>query len=295
MVEISVVIPVYRAEATLARCLEALRLQSFGAFEVIIVDSSPNDDCQRIAADRLPAAVCLRPGDRLLAHEASNLGVARSRGNLVAFLDPDVYPASDWLQHLVAAQRARGGVVVGGIACFGRRWFDIGIHLAKFDKWLAGGRVRPLTDAATANLLIEKALFDRIHGFRPGTIHADTDLSWRVARQGVELWLEPEARVEHHHRQMWDSLLRERYQRGGGFARLWLEWVRPSRPRLVAVLFLSIIPARLASQLVRVWRNAIQAGQGWQALATLPVVAAALYAWLIGESAIYLRALVDGR
>jgi GT2 family glycosyltransferase len=271
--------------------LQAIGLQTFGDFEVVIVDSSPTDECRRIATSRMPGATYVKCDDRLLAHEASNLGVEQSHGPLVAFLDPDVYPSAQWLADLVGAWRQRGGAIVGGIACFGERWIDLGAHLAKFDKWLAGGPGRSLTEAATANFLIERALFERSGGFRPGTAHADTDLSWRLRDGGDRLWLEPKAFVQHHHRHTWSSLLKERYDRGGGYGQLWLDWVQPSRLRLAWTALISLVPVRLISQTLRVVHNASVAGLGRQALITSPVMVTALYAWLVAEAGRYLKAL----
>jgi GT2 family glycosyltransferase len=291
----TVVIPVYRAESTFARCLEALRRQTFVDFNVVVVDSSPTDSCWRIGAPLLPEATYLRPGGRLLAHEACNLGARESRSPLLVFLDPDVYPSPEWMANLVAARRERGGVVVGGIACYGDRWIDRGAHLAKFDKWLAGGPARRLPDAATANLLIERAVFDQVGPFLSGSAHADTDMSWRLCAGGVPLWLEPKAVVHHHHMHTWRTLLKERYQRGDGYGRLWLEWVRPSRGRLAWMFLISVLPLRLVSQCLRVWRNVRTAGMARRAVATSPVVVTALYAWLIGESGRYLESLLGAK
>ncbi|MBI3815868.1 MAG: glycosyltransferase, partial [Nitrospinae bacterium] len=41
--EISVVIPIYNAEKTISRCLESMPLQTFGDFELILVDNNSSD------------------------------------------------------------------------------------------------------------------------------------------------------------------------------------------------------------------------------------------------------------
>ena len=291
MPRVSIIIPVYQAESTLGRCLGSLSSQTFRNFETIVVDSGPGDSCRRIVDTCLPEAIYLRHSGRLLPHEASNLAVRTSGGALLAFLDPDVYPSRDWLARLLAARQDRGGVLVGGVACYGNRWIDRGAHYCKFDKWLAGGRPRLLTDAASANMLIGRDLLEGVGLFRSGSMHADTDISWRLRAAGVTLWLEPAAIVYHHHLHTWKSLLRERYRRGGGYGALWITWVRPSRGRLAWTVAASVIPLRLLSQTARVYRNAKSAGEARQLLVTLPVVLSALYAWLLGETGHYLKAL----
>jgi GT2 family glycosyltransferase len=289
---LTVVIPVYQAQATLGRCLDALGGQSYTDFDVVVVDSSPTEVCKQITAAHMPLATYLRASGRRLPHDASNLGEKERDDPLVVFLDPDVYPSAQWLARLVATWRAEGGAIVGGVACLGDRWIDQGAHFAKFDKWLAGGPRRRITDAATANLLVERSLFRELGGFRAGTVHADTDLSWRLVRRGVPLWLEPPALVHHHHTHTWRSLLRERYERGRGYAGFWIGWAHPSSARLAWRLIVSVFPFRLLSQSLRVIRNAHMAGMGRAAIGSLPVIVTALYAWLIGESWGYLRAAI---
>ncbi|HVS63108.1 MAG TPA: glycosyltransferase [Thermoanaerobaculia bacterium] len=44
---VSVVIPAYRSHATIAGCLAALRQQEYRSFEVVVVDSSPDERTAR--------------------------------------------------------------------------------------------------------------------------------------------------------------------------------------------------------------------------------------------------------
>lgn len=290
MPSVSVLLAVYDAQATLARSLQCLTDQRFDDFEIIVVDSSASDECARIVRERFPRVTYLRHPGRLLAHEALNRAVSIAAGRLLAFTDPDAYPDPMWLARLIAAHEPGSQPIAGGVACYGKRWIDMGAHFAKFDKWLPGGRSRLLTEAPTVNFLVSRLQFDEVGAFRRGTVHADTDFSWRLRQAGREIRFEPEALVFHHHLHTWWSLLVERYARGREFAPLWLTWNPCGRSGLVWRAASSILPLRLASHMLRVWRNARASRQAGALCATLPVVVSALYAWLLGEGAGYLRA-----
>lgn len=286
---VSVILSVYRSEETLARSLAALRRQSFADFEVIVVDSSPDASCERIVTEQFEEFQYVRADQRLSADAARNLGFERAAGRLFATTDPDAYPRRDWLENLVTAYERSGGLIIGAVACYGERWLDLGSHLCKFDKWLPGGRPRPMLDGATVNMLIPGGLLESVGG-RLIDGHGDTDLCWRLRERGNQLWLEPRAVVEHHHLHSLETLIRERYLRGQEYGALWLHWHPVSAAGRLWRLLITVVPIRLMLQMLRVGRNAAGAGMLAAYFWTIPIVAAGLYAWLLGEARTLFRA-----
>jgi GT2 family glycosyltransferase len=288
---VSVILPIYQSQRTLARSLESLGRQSYRDYDVIAVDSSPNDACSAIV-ERFEGAILVRSEERLPPHEACNLGIDRASGELLAFTDPDAYPRPDWLERLVMAGSPGSRVCVGAVACFGRRWLDQGAHLCKFDKWLPMGSPRQLSEGPTVNLLIPRDLFQGAGGRFQHGLHGDTELCWRLRQLGIEIWSAPEAIVEHHHLHSWRSLLAERFERGAGYANLRLTWERARVAALLVRLAASVLPLRLVTQLWRVGCNARRAGMTRIYLLTLPIVAIGLYSGLLGESCAVARQAV---
>lgn len=288
---VSVVIPVYRSEATLEGCLEALRCQRFRSSEVVILDSSPGDACERIVRGRFPEVRYRRSATRCLPQEARNRGAALARGELLVFTDPDVYPAPDWLERLVAAHEATGGVVVGALACHGERWLDRGIHLCKFSKWLPGGSARAVDMSPTANMLIPRALFEEVGGLPGEQFQGDTTLSWELIRRGHALWLEPRAVVDHHHLAGFLEFVGERFRRGQEFARLRMAWTGGGPWAHLGFLLASALPLRLARNLLLAAGHSYRSGWTGRYLKALPVVVAGFAASLAGEAASYARGL----
>ncbi len=116
-VKISVVIPVYNQEPFLAECLDSVLSQTLRDIEVICVDDGSTDGSGRI----LDAYAARDSRVRVIRQENSGAGPARnrgideSRGEFVAFMDPDdKYPDSAVLADLVCGAETNGVDVCGG-------------------------------------------------------------------------------------------------------------------------------------------------------------------------------------
>ncbi len=299
MIAVSVILPAYHSQRTLGGCLEALARQTFRDFEAIVVDSSSGAQAARETraeveayATRVPGLRLERSPRRLLPHGARNRGVEVAQGEILAFSDPDVYAAPDWLERLLAAHLRTGEPVVGALACHGGRWLDQGIHLCKFSKWLPGGPPREVDMSPTANMLLSRRQFLAAGGFPGEHFLGDVSLSRALRRDGRRLELEPRAVVAHHHLQSPAAFLAERAVRGSLFGELRLGWKGGGRATALRWLAVTALPVRLPRILALVALHAFRAGWGGRYLAALPVVAAGHAASLAGESLAYARALL---
>ncbi len=289
---VSLIIPAYRSQETIVGCLEALRGQTFSSFETLVVDSSPDDATGRIVTTGFAEVRYDRAAGRLLPHAARNRGAAAARADLLVFTDPDVYASPDWLERLLSAHRRAGPIVVGAVACHGRRWRDVGIHLCKFAAWLPGGPPREVDNAPTVNLLCTRAVFAEVGPF-PGTVMAgDTVWSWRARARGFAVSFAPDAVVRHHHLESVGAFLHERYRRGLWFAATRGVERRHRRWHDLAFFLASVLPVRLARVLVLTARHAARSGMLADLAWTLPLVLAGHAAGLLGEAQAYARRLV---
>ena len=288
---VSIVIPTFKSEGTVRGCLEAIKRQTFTDLEVVVVDSSPDNRTGEIL-DEISWVRTIRSPQRLLPHEARNVGVREARSETLIFSDPDVYAAPDWVEKLYAAHRETdGGTVAGAVACHGHRWLDRGIHLCKYSKWMPGGVRRPVDCLTTANAVIDRRRFEEVGGFRGDLMHGDALLGWELLRTRP-IWFEPGAVVAHHHLSSFEDFLRERYTRGIDFGLLRAEWSRLDRSGLAKFLVVTALPVRLARILVLVAGHSFRAGCGRDYFTTLPVMAAGHTAALAGEAVAYSRLLL---
>jgi GT2 family glycosyltransferase len=292
---VSVILPCFNNGPTVAACLEALRGQTLGGFEVVMVDSSPGDECETIVRGRFPEVRYEHVPTRLLPHAARNRGAERAGGELLAFTDPDTYAHPDWLEKLVARHRQSGHLVVGALACYGRRWSDVGNHICKFSKWLPGGRPRPVDNAPTANLLCPHALFDELGRFEADLVHGDTAFSWTARARGHTLCFAPDAIVVHHHLQGVRELLHERYGRGVLYGEMRADRWADRRSILLLYLVVSFLPVRLLRILALTTGHCARARYLGRLAATHPIVILGHAAALLGECTTYTRRLATRR
>ncbi len=287
----SIVIPTFKSHDTVRGCLEAIKRQTATDLEVVVVDSSPDDRTERIL-NKISWARTIRSPQRLLPHEARNVGVLEAQSETLIFTDPDVYAAPDWVEQLLAAHHETdGGTVAGAVTCHGHRWIDRGIHLCKYSKWLPGGTRRPVDCLTTANVVVGRRRFEEVGGFRGDLMHGDALLGWQLQRSQPILF-EPRAVVAHHHLSRFSAYLRERYSRGIDFGLLRAEWSQLDRSGLAKYLAVTALPVRLARILVLVAGHSFRAGCARDYFATFPVMAAGHAAALIGEAVAYSRLLL---
>jgi GT2 family glycosyltransferase len=111
---LSVVVPAYRANATLGVCLRAVVVALGTDDEVIVVDDGSPESPQSIV-DALgdPRVRLIRLGVNCGRGPARNAGVTAARHRWIAFVDADVAPAADALD-LLRARLADGAVAVFG-------------------------------------------------------------------------------------------------------------------------------------------------------------------------------------
>jgi glycosyltransferase involved in cell wall biosynthesis len=100
MSSITVVIPALNDAAMLRECLAALAVQSRPADEILVVDNGSTDDTAAVARAG-GARVINEPRRGIFPATAAGFSAARS--DLLARLDADSVPESDWLQRIETA------------------------------------------------------------------------------------------------------------------------------------------------------------------------------------------------
>jgi GT2 family glycosyltransferase len=211
------------------------------------------------------------------------------------FTDPDVYARPDWLEQLLDAHRRSGPIVVGAVACHGRRWRDVGIHLCKFAAWLPGGPPREVDNAPTVNLLCTRPVFEAVGPFPGDVMAGDAAWSWRARECGFALPFAPDAVVEHHHLETVGGFLRERHSRGRSFAAMRGAERRLRRRDDFALLVASVLPVRLVSALVLTVRHAARSGLLSDLARTFPLVLVGHALSLFGEATTHARRFAGRR
>ncbi len=212
---VSVVIACPAPSDYLKECLNALEKQTYPNFEVIVLPDDP-------AVIEAELDLKVIPTGRTRPAEKRNLGIKSARGEIVAFLDDDAYPVSNWLKYAVKyfASEDVGGVGGPGetppvdpfMAQAGGRVYANRYVSGNFRYRYVGDRVRTgVDDYPSCNLFVRKDLLDKIGGYRtdfwPGE---DTILcSDIVIKENKRIVYDPWAVVYHHRRPLFLPHLRQ--------------------------------------------------------------------------------------
>ncbi len=212
---VSVVVPFLgdREEAEIV--LGWLRgLRTAAGDQLLIADNSPEPVVGALAA---PEVTVVGAADRRSASHARNAGAAAASGEWLLFLDADCVPPPDLLDAYFATPVSERCAVVAGEIVGAP---DQGAALARWARSRRGNWAEhhqtwgPHPAAVTANMLIRRAAFEQLGGFRLGG-GGDVDFSWRAQENGWELLYRPEVVVAHRDRESFRELADQAIAYGG--------------------------------------------------------------------------------
>jgi GT2 family glycosyltransferase len=245
---VSVVIPTCADPVRLERCVRSVLASNYENFEVIVVENRPEaSNTAEFLAARFPGEERLRCVEEpeAGASRARNAGLARARGEIVAFLDDDVIVDRQWLPAGVEAMSGAADVAcVTGLILPLELETEAQLLLEQFAGFGKGfdRRAYRLPEArkedplfpysigsvgSGASMFIRSDVARALHGFdtrlgpgTPTTGAEDLDLLIRVLRRGDAIVYEPRAIVRHRHPDGLKRLRRQSYRYGVGLGSL---------------------------------------------------------------------------
>ena len=134
MPKVSVIVPVYKAEGFLRRCVESVQSQSFSDWELLLIeDGSPDGSaalCDAIAAEDSCVRVFHKPNGGVSS--ARNVGLDAAKGQDIAFLDSDDWFLDGMLETLVTLAEENGADSAGcahlNVEESGASWAEPGVN-----------------------------------------------------------------------------------------------------------------------------------------------------------------------
>lgn len=213
---VSVVIAAYNAQATLRDCLESLCAMTYAhpPPEILVVDNASTDNTRTIIESYAPRVQYLHEKKRGPA-AARNRGIARARGDVIAFTDADCIVTPDWLTRLVEPLCDEKVGIVGGairsvapcnaIELLGERIHD-------HEKAICFSKPAYVI---TMNWASPRRELEQLSGFDEKLLRGeDSDLAWRILQTGKQLVYQPKALVFHRNESTWRGLFREGFHHG---------------------------------------------------------------------------------
>lgn len=181
----SIVIPLWNKAATVQRTLSSVLSQTFGQFEVLVVDDGSTDHGPALVDAFTDSRITLIRQHNSGGGEARNTGVRASRNPWIAFLDADDLWLPGHLQELdlVRTRHPEAGLI--GTAY----WFSGEAYLPSEEK---GERTIELIDYFASvgagedplwvsSAALRKDVWEKLGGFAPRAISTDSLMWARVA------------------------------------------------------------------------------------------------------------------
>lgn len=193
---ISIIVPVYKVEAYLKRCVESLLVQTYPNLEIILVDDGSPDGCPGICDSYGKKDQRIRVIHQKNAglSGARNAGIDIAEGTYLAFVDSDDYVAPDFIQSLYEILRETGCAIgqcrfayVQGEPLEAEDGRSFRIYRGEsLMEQLYGPEEEATCFVVAWNKLYRRELFDHIR-YPAGRIHEDEATTYRLFHEGKKL------------------------------------------------------------------------------------------------------------
>lgn len=166
--KLTVIIPVYRVEATLDRCVESVVRQQIQEMEIILVDDGSPDKCPQMCDDwaKKDARIRVIHKENGGLSDARNAGLDVAKGDYITFVDSDDWISPDTYRPLLE-QMGDSGLLEYCIE--GRLLLNDHLYEEADQYWI---QERAYTHTYACNKIYRKDLFEDIR-FPKGRIFED--------------------------------------------------------------------------------------------------------------------------
>lgn len=204
--KVSIIIPVKEINDYIRESLSEILKLDWPDYEVLIFPDK-EDKKHSWPRTRIIASGKCGPAEK------RDLALKYAEGEILAFLDDDAYPRSDWLKKSIHCfvEDEKVAAVGGPALTPGNDGVLQKVSGAVFESYIGGGFTRNrylcigdhclCDDWPTVNLLVRKDIFRQVGGFDstywPGE---DTKLCLDIINAGYKIKYDPEAVVYHHRR-----------------------------------------------------------------------------------------------
>jgi len=278
---VSIIIPCKYIDNYTKQCVQHCKNLDYPDFEIIVL---PDEE-----GEVLEGAVVISTGD-VSPGRKRNIGVEKSSGELLAFIDNDAYPRKDWLKNAVKYFNSFGVAAVGGpgvtpgedsVMQKASGYVFSSFFVGNLNSRFKAKKSYESDDIHSCNFIVRKEVLERVgwnEKYWPGE---DTLICLQIKNLGLKMLEAPDVVVYHHRKPLFIPHLRQVSRFGlhrGFFSRIFPENSRRATyflPSLWVLFFISGTVLSIFNQTVRV----------------LFVVALAIYAVLALLAALQARSL----
>jgi hypothetical protein len=290
---LSVVVVSFNGASLLEQCLMALERQTVrDGIEILVVEArgghqGGTGDLQR----RFPRMRWVSDPQGQTVPQLRNLGIARSRGEVVAFLEDDCVAPETWCHSLLNAHRVPCAAVGGAVepGHFGRvfDWAMYFFEYARFMQPVPAGDARALpgTNVSYKRAALAGLAQEGIEASGAGDGFYEAFVHRALRQRGHQLRLDPTLVVCNVNSWAPREVLISRFHHGRGFAAMRVA----KQPLGARIPFLGIAVLLPLIQTTRIMKEVITRRRYvWRAGLALPWIILLAASWSLGEFAGYL-------
>ena len=238
----SVIIPVYNRPAEVKELLESLAVQTFGDFEVVVVEDGSEQRCEEVVGrfkELMKVAYFEKQNEG--PGMARNYGTDRSIGKYMIYLDSDCIAPPTYLENVAEFLETHKADIFGGPDAAREDFTDMqkAINYSMTSFFTTGGirggnhRLDNFIPRSF-NMGYRREVYNMIGGFSTMRFGEDIELSYRVIGNGYTSALIPQAEVYHKRRNDEKSFFKQVFF--SGLARINLYRRYPGTLRVVHLL-----------------------------------------------------------
>lgn len=210
---ISVIVPVYNREKTIAAALDSIYSSDYKNFEVIAVDDASKDKSVRIM-QKYPCKI-IKLRENVGAGAARNIGAREAKGDVLLFIDSDVIISRDTIGK-IAKSNADATVGAYSYKCTFKNpssviksWFLYISHQLIPRFWSGCGAVK-------------KEVFDKLKFDESEKYNEDTEYGVRLLKNGYKIKVLKDVQIVHNHKYNIFSLIKNDFMKGIRLPRIFL-------------------------------------------------------------------------
>lgn len=233
---LSIIIPSHDSEKTIGLCVSSISGQSFPRemFEIIVVDDGSTDNTVQIAIEA--GADQIIKTNPCSTGKARNLGVEKSKGVMIAFIDSDCQAKEGWLKTIINELKTSDvvtGPIENGNPHSNVAWAEYFIEFGGYDKFKKKSYVRLFPGC---NGALTREAFSKSGGYVDARFSEDVMFGESLKQAGIKVLFDPRIRIEHLCRTDLDKVKANMKKLGGFFVK-----TRRSSP---SIAYSSLIKSR---------------------------------------------------
>lgn len=195
---ISVIVPVYKVEKYLDRCVNSILQQTYTNIEVWLVDDGSTDNCPAMCDDFAQSDYRIKVIHKTNGglSDARNVAIEMATGDYLMFVDSDDYIAQDHIENLYKGLVHNGADVAVNTACFFQEnQIPNPIHSEKI--FLCSGIeaietmfYQELFDTTAWGKIYKKSLFNSGVRYPKGLLFEDVPTTYRILLNAKKVFYE---------------------------------------------------------------------------------------------------------